>query len=122
MLRQIFQSAQSSIDVYDPYIGVRFFALLSDKRPQVSVRILSANVKPADRQTAMDFKKDYGGLELREQKSGMHDRFIIIDRTTAYMVGHSMKDLGSRDTAVTEAPDPKSVIDLFEERWNAAQS
>jgi hypothetical protein len=122
VLRQIFQSAQSSIDVYDPYIGVRFFALLSDKRPQVSVRILSADVKPADRQTAMDFKKDYGGLELREQKSGMHDRFIIIDRTTAYMVGHSMKDLGSRDTAVTEAPDPKSVIDLFEDRWNAAQA
>jgi len=122
MLRQIFQSAQSSIDVYDPYIGVRFFASLSDKRRQVSVRILSANVKPADRQTAMDFKKDYGGLELCEQKSGMHDRFIIIDRTTAYMVGHSMKDLGSRDTAVTEPPDPKSVIDLFEERWNAAPS
>jgi hypothetical protein len=121
VLRQIFQSAQSSIDVYDPYIGVRFFALLSDKRSQVSVRILSGDVKPADRQTAMDFKKDYGGLELREQKSGMHDRFIIIDRTTAYMVGHSMKDLGSRDTAVTEAPDPKSVIDLFEDRWNAAQ-
>jgi hypothetical protein len=122
VLRQIFQSAQSSIDVYDPYIGARFFAWLSDKRPQVSVRILSADVKPSDRQTAMDFKKDYGGLELREQKSGMHDRFIIIDRTTAYMVGHSMKDLGSRDTAVTEAPAPKSVIDLFEERWNAALS
>jgi hypothetical protein len=24
--------------------------------------------------------------------------------------------------AVTEAPDPKSVIDLFEDRWNAALS
>ena len=60
----------------------------------MSVRILSTDVKPGDRQTAMDFKKDYGGLELRKQKSGMHDRFIIIDRTTAYMVGHSMKDLG----------------------------
>ncbi len=122
MLRQIFQSAQLSIDVSDRFIGVGFFALLSDKQPQVSVRILSANVKPADRQTAMDFKEQYGGLELREQKSGMHDRFVIIDRTTAYTVGHSMKDLGSRDTVVTEAPDPKSVIDLFEDRWNAAQS
>jgi len=122
MLRQIFQSAQSSIDVCDPFIGVRFFALLSDKRPQVSIRILSANVKPADRQTAMDFKKDYGGLELREQTSGMHDRFIIIDHSRAYVAGHSLKDIGSKDTTITDAPDPKSVIDLFEERWNAAQS
>jgi len=28
----------------------------------------------------------------------------------------------NKDTALTDAPDPKSVIDLFEDRWNAAQS
>jgi hypothetical protein len=122
LLRQIFQSAQSSIDICDPFIGVRLFALLSDRQPQVSVRILSANVKQADRQTAADFKKEHGGLELREQKSGMHDRFIIIDHNRAYVVGHSLKDVGSKDTTLTDAPDPKSVIDLFEERWTAALS
>ena len=122
VLRRIFQSAQSSIDVCDPYIGVRLFALLSDKQPQVSVRILSGDVKPSDRQTAADFKKEHGGLELREQRSGMHDRFIIIDRSIAYVAGHSLKDVGSKDTTLTDAPDPKSVIDLFEDRWNAAQS
>jgi hypothetical protein len=52
----------------------------------------------------------------------MHDRFIIIDRSTAYAVGYSLKDLGSKDTAVMEAPDPNSVIKLFEDRWNAAQA
>jgi hypothetical protein len=120
VLRQIFQSAQSSIDVYDPYIGDRLFALLSGKQSQVSIRILSANVKPVDRETALDFKKQFGGLELREQKSGMHDRFIIIDRISAHLVGHSMKDLGSRDTTVTEAPDPNSLIKLFDDCWSAA--
>ncbi len=120
VLRRIFQSAQSSIEISDPYLGDRLFALLSAKQPQVSIRILSASVTPVDRQTATDFKKQYGGLELREQKSGMHDRFIIIDRSSAYVVGHSLKDLGSKDTALTEAPDPNSVINLFEDRWNAA--
>jgi hypothetical protein len=120
VLRQIFQSAQSSIEISDPYLGDRLFALLSAKQPQVSIRILSASVKQVDRQTATDFKKQYGGLELREQKSGMHDRFIIIDRSSAYVVGHSLKDLGSKDTALTETPDPNSVINLFEDRWNAA--
>ena len=81
VLRQIFKSAQSSIDVCDPCIGVRLSALLSDKQLQVSVRILSADVKPSDRQRAADFKKEHGGLELRQQRSGMHDRFIIIDRS-----------------------------------------
>jgi hypothetical protein len=121
VLRQIFQSAQSSIDVSDPYLGVRLFALLSAKQPQVSIRILSTSIKPVERQTAEDFKKQHGGLELREQKDGMHDRFIIIDRRSAYTVGHSLKDLGSKDTAVTEAPDPNSVIKLFEDRWDTAQ-
>jgi hypothetical protein len=122
VLRQIFQSAQSSIDIIDPYLGDRLFTLLSAKQSQVSIRILSASVKPVDRQTAADFKKQYGGLELREQNSGIHDRFIIIDRRSAYMIGHSLKDLGSKDTALTEAPDPNSVINLFEDRWNAAQN
>jgi hypothetical protein len=122
LLRQIFESAQSSLDIIDPYLGSRLFTLLSAKQPQVNIRILSANVKPVDRQTATDFNKQYGGLELREQKSGMHDRFIIVDRTTAYMVGHSLKDLGSQDAAIAAAPDPHSVITLFEERWNAAQN
>lgn len=121
VLRQIFQSAQSSIEISDPYLGDRLFALLSAKQPQVSVRILSASVKAVDRQTAADFKKQHGELELREQKSGMHDRCIIVDRSSVYMVGHSLKDLGSKDTALTEAPAPSGVINLFEERWNAAQ-
>jgi hypothetical protein len=86
----------------------------------VAVRILSASIKAADLQTAADFKKQHGGLEVREQKSGMHDRFIIIDRSAAYAVGHSLKDLGSKDTIITEAPDPNSVMKFFEQRWNAA--
>ena len=121
VLREIFKSAQSSIDIADPYLGSRLFALLTAKQKQVTVRVLSASIKAADLQTAADFKKHYGGLELREQKSGMHDRFIIIDSQRCYAVGHSLKDLGSKDTAVTEAPDPNSVMKLFEQRWSAAQ-
>jgi hypothetical protein len=120
ILRQIFQSAQLSIDIIDPYLGDRLFTLLSAKHPQVRVRILSANVKPVDQQTARDFNHQYGGLELREQKSGMHDRFIMIDRNSAYLVGHSLKDLGSKDTVLTEAPDPVNVINLFEDRLSTA--
>jgi hypothetical protein len=86
-----------------------------------NARILSADVKPSDRQTAADFKKEHGGLELRERRSGMNDRFII-DRSIAYVPGHSLKDDGSKDTTLTDASDPKSVIDLFEDRWNATQS
>jgi hypothetical protein len=87
-----------------------------------NARIVSADVKPSDRQTAADFKKEHGGLELRERRSGMHDPFIIINRSIAYVAEHSLKDVDSKDTTLTDAPDPKSVIDLFEDRWKATQS
>lgn len=61
-------------------------------------------------------------MELRERRSGMHDPFIIINRSSAYVAGHSLKDVDSKDTILTDAPDPKSVIDLFEDRWKATQS
>ena len=73
-------------------------------------------------QTAADFKKEPGGLEPRERRSRMHDRFIIIDCSIAYVAGHSLKDVGSKDTTLTDAPDPKSVSDLFKDRCNATQS
>ena len=52
----------------------------------------------------------------------MHDPFIIINRSIACVAGHSLEDVDSKDTTLTDAPDPKSVIDLFEDRWNATQS
>jgi len=61
VLKRIFESAQSSIDIGDPYLGDRLFALLSAKQPHVSIRILSANIKQVDRQTAADFKRSTAG-------------------------------------------------------------
>ena len=68
VLRQIFQSAQSSIDVCDPYIEVRFFALLNDKQPQVSVRILSADVNPSDRTDGSGFQEGAGRVGTARAK------------------------------------------------------
>ena len=39
--------------------------------------------------------KGYGGLSVRVSKN-FHDRFLIIDDKTLYLVGASLKDLGSK--------------------------
>ncbi len=55
------------------------------------------------------------------KKAGMHDRFIILDHAIVYSVGHSLKDLGSKDTVLNKTPDRASIIKLFQERWEAAE-
>jgi hypothetical protein len=76
-LRGVFESAQSSIAIADPYVGPRLFNLLTARHAGVMIRILSNKISPADLQTAQDFNAEYGHLQLRLQKTGMHDRFVI---------------------------------------------
>jgi hypothetical protein len=70
---------------------------------------------------AQDFNAEYGHLELRLQQAGMHDRFVIIDSLSAYSVGHSLKDLGSKDSVIAEFADPGTLSKLFEDRWAVAE-
>ena len=76
-LRGVFESAQSSIAIADPYVGPRLFNLLTARHAGVMIRILSNKISPADLQAAQDFNAEYGHLQLRLQKTGMHDRFVI---------------------------------------------
>jgi ribose transport system ATP-binding protein len=52
----------------------------------------------------------------------LHDRFIIVDNVTAYTLGHSLKDLGSKDSVITCAPDSLPIIELFNKRWQQAKT
>jgi hypothetical protein len=40
-----------------------------------------------------------------------HDRFIIIDRTTVYHVGASLKDLGKKCFALSVLKEAEGLID-----------
>jgi hypothetical protein len=120
-LRGIFETAQKSIDIIDPYIGNRLFVLLTVKRDGVAVRLLFCEaLKPADKQALEDFCRQFPSTLVRKLASVLHDRFIIIDSTVVYSAGHSLKDLGSKDTVLTLSPDPANIVQSFEQRWVAA--
>jgi hypothetical protein len=120
-LRGIFENAQVSIDIIDPYIGHRLFALLTAKQDAAIVRFIFKDaVKPADQQSLADFRRQYPSTCVRRLTSDLHDRFIIVDSTSAYSAGHSLKDLGSRDAVLTISPDPASLVEHFKQRWAAA--
>ena len=87
--------AQKSIVLIDNYVDLSILERLAKKNSGVAVTIYTT---PQTRLTAQDvqqFNAQYPPLDLKFTTS-MHDRFLIIDNSTLYHIGASLKDLGKR--------------------------
>jgi len=91
----LFRTAKNSIIIIDNYIDDTVLTHLTKRHTTVTVTILT---KTISKQLALDVKKyneQYPPVEIKEFKNS-HDRFIIIDSTTVYHFGASLKDLGKK--------------------------
>jgi Virulence protein RhuM family len=98
---KIIRSANSSIVLIDNYINEDTLSHLSKKDKKVKAVLLTKNSSKA---TSLDVKKaneQYGNFEIRYFEKS-HDRFLIIDNTTVYHLGASLKDLGKKWFAFTK--------------------
>lgn len=89
------QAATHDIVLIDNYVDLSVLERLAKKQPNVNVTIYT---QPNTHLTAQDvhtFNAQYPTLTLRHT-TAMHDRFLIIDNTTLYHIGASLKDLGKR--------------------------
>ena len=69
---------------------------MAKKAKGVTVEIVTS--RRGNRISASDiakFNAQHGGLTVRTSKN-FHDRFLIIDDKTLYLVGASLKELGSK--------------------------
>jgi len=91
----LIRTAQKSIILIDNYIDDSVLTILTKRRKNVKVMLLTKSIS---NQMALDVKKyneQYPAIEIKEFKNS-HDRFIIIDNTTVYHFGASLKDLGKK--------------------------
>ena len=89
-------SAKKSIFLIDSWVDVVTLELLAKKTRGVTVEIVTS--RRGNKISASDiakFNAQHGGLTVRTSKN-FHDRFLIIDDKTLYLVGASLKDLGSK--------------------------
>lgn len=122
-LKGIINSATSSVMVIDPYFnGDAFDAYLSSASTNLAVRIL------ADR-----YAKDIAGYvakhkgqfntatELRSSKE-LHDRLILVDDDSAWIMGGSIKDAGKKATYLIPLASQIAVAKkaIYLEVWNRA--
>ena len=74
---------------------------LTKRNEGVKITIVT---KTISKQLALDIKKfndQYQSIEIKQFKNS-HDRFIIIDNTTIYHFGASLKDLGREMVCILE--------------------
>jgi hypothetical protein len=91
----LFRTAKKSIIIIDNYVDDTVLAHLTKRAGNVKVTILTRAISA---QLALDVKKyheQYPPVEIREFRNS-HDRFLIIDHTTVYHFGASLKDLGKK--------------------------
>ncbi len=91
----LIKSAQKSIVLIDNYIDESVLLMLAKRGSDVSANVYSGKI---DNQLRLDVEKhnqQYPKIELYSF-SKSHDRFLIIDQTTVFHIGASLKDLGKK--------------------------
>ena len=95
-------SAKKSILLIDSWVDVVTLELLAKKAKGVTVEIVTS--RRGNKISASDtakFNAQHGGLTITVSKN-FHDRFLVIDDETLYLVGASLKDLGWKCFAFTK--------------------
>lgn len=116
-LVELVQKARREIKLVDSYVDVSTLNILAKKAAGVSVSI---HTLPSARLTQVDvntFNSQYPVLVV-QRTAAFHDRFMIIDDSTGYHIGASLKDAGKKCFAAMKIQDAqmvKGILDRLEQ-------
>lgn len=109
-IERLIKSAKTSILLIDNYVDESVLTMLSGKNKGVQVDIYTKELSNALLLAQDKFNSQYGNLSTHQTKN-VHDRFMIIDSQTIYLIGASLKDAGKRLFAFTEM-SPEHIEEL----------
>ena len=95
LISDIIRSAKKSIILIDNYIDDTVLMQLSKRNKKVNAVIYTKNIDKIIKQDLEKQNAQYPKIELKKLTSA-HDRFLIIDKTTVYHFGASLKDAGKK--------------------------
>ena len=114
LLTKLVRQAKKSIILIDNYINLDTLLLLSKRKPKVSCTIYTNKLTS---QLKLDLKKhntQYPPINIKTFTKS-HDRFLILDEKTTYLIGASLKDAGKKWFALVKLSiDVKEMIRRLE--------
>ena len=126
----ILESLTGELRIVDPYCGERTLDVIKDVKAR-PIKFLTrlgninnANVKSRFLRELQDFKPENTDIEFRDYpNTDLHDRYIISpDRVV--LIGHSIKDLGAKESfaIVLNQASSQNIYEAlgenFDRRWN----
>ena len=112
LLTDLVCRAEREIILIDGYVDVRTLNILAKKSEGVTVTIYTSGNKLTQNDIDV-FNAQYPQLVVRHTKA-FHDRFLVLDKSTAYHIGASLKDAGKKCFAINLVQDNKLVSELID--------
>ena len=94
-IADLIKSAKTSILLIDNYVDESVLQLFTKRKESITVTIYTKNLSKILKQDLEKHNAQYPKIAI-EKFTKSHDRFLIIDETTVYHFGASLKDLGKR--------------------------
>ena len=113
LIVSLIQKADKEITLIDGYVDVGTLNLLSKKKSDVTVTIYTQKQTKLTTADVKNFNAQYPTLKIKYTKS-FHDRFLILDRTTAYHIGASVKDAGKKCFGINFIQDTGIIKDILQ--------
>lgn len=113
LIVSLIQKAKKEITLIDGYVDVGTLNLISKKNGDVSVTIYTQKRTKLTKTDVENFNAQYPTLEVKYTKA-FHDRFLILDRETAYHVGASLKDAGKKCFGINLIQDVGIIKDILQ--------
>ena len=109
LMIDIIRKANTKLTIIDNYIDDSILKMLTKKKKNVIVTILTSNKSNIQNIDIEKFNKEYPILKVLKTNK-FHDRFMIIDDTEMYHLGASIKDLGKKCFGINRMED-KEIIE-----------
>ena len=114
LIVDIIKKANKKILIIDNYVDDSILKMLTKKKNNVEVAILTSNKSNIQNIDIQKFNKEYPILKIAKTNK-FHDRFIVLDNKEMYHLGASIKDLGKKCFGINKIEDIeiiKKIINL----------
>lgn len=104
LIIDIIKKANNKILIIDNYIDDNVLKMLTKKKDNVEIVILTSDKSNIGNLDITKFNKEYPILKVAKTNK-FHDRFIVVDNKEMYHLGASIKDLGRKCFGINKIED-----------------
>ena len=112
LIVDIIKKASKKILIIDNYVDDSILKMLTKKKNNVEVVILTSNKSNIQNIDIQKFNKEYPLLKVAKTNK-FHDRFIVIDNKEMYHLGASIKDSGKKCFGINKIEDIEIIKQII---------